>query len=117
MNIHHIALRVADPARARTFYEGVLGLELVRTHEDEHGLRSVWFRVGTAIVMLERELRISPVRAGSGHVLAFAVDDLRVWRERLASHGVEIETATEYTLYVRDLDGHGVAMSVYDSAR
>ena len=113
MRIHHLALRVADPERAAAFYSGVLGLAEQRRLEEGGRLRAIWLRAGEALLMLERELRGAGASEGSGHLVAFAVDDLAGWREKLARAGVPVEDHTEFTLYVRDADGHRVGLSCY----
>ncbi|HLE69877.1 MAG TPA: VOC family protein [Vicinamibacteria bacterium] len=109
MRIHHIALRVRDLEVAREFYCGLLGLEEMK----RDGSRSVWLRAGDAILMLERTLRGRGPDAGSGHVLALAAEDLARWEEKLADAGIPIEDRSGETLFVRDPDGHRVALSVY----
>jgi catechol 2,3-dioxygenase-like lactoylglutathione lyase family enzyme len=111
--IHHLALRVADLERARAFYSDLLGLPERRRLEDERGLRAIWLQAGEALLMLERELRGRGETAGSGHLLAFAVDDLAPWAEKLRAAGVPVDDRTEHTLYFRDPDGHRVGVSAY----
>ena len=109
MRIHHIALRVRDLEAAREFYCGLLGLKEMK----RDGSRSVWLRAGDAVLMLERTLRGTGPDAGSGHVLALAAEDLELWEEKLAPAGVSIDDRTPHTLFVRDPDGHRVALSLY----
>jgi glyoxylase I family protein len=109
--IHHLALRVSDPERARAFYADLLGLAERRRVEDAHGLRAVWLDAGPVVLMLERELRSPGAESGSGHLLALAVADLVAWEERLRAAGVAVEDRTEHTLYFRDPDGHRVGLS------
>ncbi|HUG54719.1 MAG TPA: VOC family protein [Vicinamibacteria bacterium] len=112
--VHHVALRVSDPERSLQFYGGVLGLPEVRRFATREGqVRSIWVQVGGVVVMLEREIRGAGPPAGSGHVLAFAVDDLAEWQDRLAQAGVVPDDRTASTLFVRDPDGHRVGLSVY----
>ena len=110
--IHHVALRVADPARSLAFYGGVLGLTETRRFDEGGRVRSIWMSVGGAVVMLEREIK-GGGSEGSGHVLVFAVSDLAVWESRLAAAGVAIADRTAATLYVIDPDGHRVGLSVF----
>jgi catechol 2,3-dioxygenase-like lactoylglutathione lyase family enzyme len=111
--IHHVALRVSDLERARRFYCEVLGLREARRFDDGGVPRSIWLRVGPAMLMLETRLKGAGSLVGSGHVLALAVDDLRAWETKLAAGGVAIEDRTAATLFLRDPDGHRVALSVY----
>ena len=113
MRIHHIALRVRDLEGAREFYCGLLGLEEMK----RDGSRSIWLRAGDAVLMLERTLRGTGPDAGSGHVLALAAEDLARWEQKLAAAGIPIEDRTPYTLFVRDPDGHRVALSRYEFQR
>jgi catechol 2,3-dioxygenase-like lactoylglutathione lyase family enzyme len=113
--LHHVALRVADPERSLAFYGGVLGLpETRRIHEEGGRLRSVWVATGDAVIMLEREVKGPGPATGSGHVLAFAIDDVPAWEARLGAAGIAIVDRTAATLYVSDPDGHRVGLSVFD---
>ncbi len=113
MRIHHVALRVADCARAADFYTGLLGLPELRRFAGDGGPRAVWVWAGDAVIMLERTLKGAGEDKGTGHVLVLAVDDLAVWEARLREAGVPVDDRTAYTLYVRDPDGHRVGLSVY----
>ena len=108
MNLHHVALRVADPEAAAGFYGGLLGLAVIGRSD-----AAVWLRSGETVLMLERRLRGDGATTGSGHLLAFAVDDLAEWERRLAARGVRIEDRTDFTLYLRDPDGHRVGLSAF----
>jgi len=113
LRIHHLALRVSDVPRAVAFYAGLLGLPELRRLEEKGAVRAVWLRAGETILMLESGLRGAGPAEGSGHLLAFAVEDLAAWEARLAAAGVAVDDRTPYTLYVRDPDGHRVGLSVY----
>ena len=111
MRIHHLALRVRDPERAATFYGGLLGLPLLRRNDEAGVLRSLWLGAGDSVLMLERALAGADDEGGSGHLLAFAVEDLEAWEARLREAGVRVDGRTAHTLYVRDPDGHRVGLS------
>jgi catechol 2,3-dioxygenase-like lactoylglutathione lyase family enzyme len=111
MRIHHLALRVRDLERAAAFYGGLLGLPVLQRNDEAGVLRSLWLGAGESVLMLERALAGAGEGAGSGHLLAFAVEDLEVWEARLREAGVTIDGRTPHTLYLRDPDGHRVGLS------
>ena len=112
--LHHLALRVRDPEASARFYGAVLGLPEVRRFDGPEGrLRSIWLRMGSAVLMLEREIKIDGA-SGTGHVLVLRVEELPSWESRLAAAGVEIADRTAATLFFLDPDGHRVGLSVYD---
>jgi catechol 2,3-dioxygenase-like lactoylglutathione lyase family enzyme len=113
VRIHHLALRVADVVRSRDFYSDVLGLRELRRSHAGGMLRSIWLSAGASVLMLERGLACGGSETGSGHLLAFAVDDLDAWQARLEAAGVVIDSRGSATLYFRDPDGHRVGLSVY----
>jgi catechol 2,3-dioxygenase-like lactoylglutathione lyase family enzyme len=113
MRLHHVALRVADCDRSLAFYSGLLGLPEVLRLEDGGVVRAVWLAAGETVVMLERALRGAGPATGSGHVLAFAADDLALWERRLATAAIPVDDRTAQTLFVHDPDGHRVGLSVY----
>jgi len=117
VRIHHLALRVADVDRAVAFYAGVLGLRAVERPAAAARVDAAWLAAGGTILMLERRLRGRGATAGSGHLLALAVDDLGDWEARLAAAGVVIEDRTRYTLYLRDPDGHRLGLTTFPGRR
>ncbi|HET7746887.1 MAG TPA: VOC family protein [Vicinamibacteria bacterium] len=115
--IHHVALRVRSPERSVEFYSGVLGLPEVRRFPADDGLRAIWVRAGSVVLMLERQLRGSGPPAGSGHLLAIEAASLAEWDGRLARAGIPVDDRTEFTLYVQDPDGHRVGLTVFPRER
>ncbi|HFE44364.1 MAG TPA: lactoylglutathione lyase [Nannocystis exedens] len=120
--VHHLALRVASPERSAAFYSGLLGLDELRRQTDDRGhLCAIWLDLGGGqggpILMLERALRGGGASVGSGHVLALAIDDLAEAVISLEVAGIAIDDRTDYTLFVRDPDGHRVGLSVFDRHR
>lgn len=115
---HHIALKSNDPGRLAEFYRAVLGLEEVTRHRDERGLRSVWFRVGDGLVMIERSEAggESPPFSSDPpglHLLALRISarDRARWVAHLEATGQPILARTDYSLYFADPDGHRMALS------
>ena len=117
LRLHHVALRVADCEASLALYSGVLGLRETRRSQGADGVASVWVQAGEMVLMLERRLRGAGAETGSGHLLAFAVDDLREWELKLAQAGVVVEDRTTHTLYLRDPDGHRLGLTTYPDAR
>ncbi|HEX2556547.1 MAG TPA: VOC family protein [Microvirga sp.] len=114
------ALYVDDLARARAFYETVLGLRPhfadARLCAFDAGGRSVLllFLRGSTLETVTMPGGTIPPHDGSGpiHVgLAVAAEDLPSWEAHLAAHGVAIEGRATWrrggtSLYFRDPDGH-----------
>ena len=116
------SLYVDDMARARAFYETVLGLSPM--FEDERltaypvGDRSalLLFLRGatTETVHLPGDMGEIPPHDGHGPLhcaLAIAAADLPGWEARLGLHGVVVEARTHWprgstSVYFRDPDGH-----------
>ena len=104
------SLYVDDLARSVRFYETVLGLELIAS--DAERLRAMG--VGGRQVLLLFQKGASPDHDGSGQLhVAFSISasDLAEWEQRLAEHGVGVESRTTWprggqSLYFRDPDGH-----------
>jgi len=121
--LHHIAIQCRDlPAMVR-FYERALRLRVERRWpsdrpEDRGGDRSVWLRLGTGVVALERCTGASTVvdwqsdKPGM-HLLALEISwqNRGVWRDHLVYCGAEIAFESAWTLYVRDPEGNRIGLS------
>jgi catechol 2,3-dioxygenase-like lactoylglutathione lyase family enzyme len=83
----HPTLMVSDVARARAFYEGQLGLEVVR----EAG-PYIFLRAGSGQLALVARASVTP---GGATVCAFEVEDLSATISALRARGVVFE---EYDL-------------------
>jgi glyoxylase I family protein len=116
--LHHLAVVVADLAKAERFYVEVLGLPVLRRWDDASGSpRSVWVElVGGGFLAIERagasEARRTDEAPGF-HCVAFGITagERERWRTRMAEAGHPVERETPSTLYVRDPDGNLVALS------
>ena len=111
LRIHHLALRTRDVARLESFYVRVCDFK-IRKRDDARG--SVWLDLRSAVLMIEQADEDEPqVPPGSKELMAFAVDDVEIWRKRLAALGIDVEAETQHTLYFRDPDGRRIAVSNY----
>ena len=114
------SLYVDDLAAAESFYNGILGLEVVRRSEG----RGIAFRCGSAVLLVaDPDVTIIPDRAvpatgakGPGHVAFGVGSHLDELREHLERCGVEIETEVWHgghlSIYVRDPAGNSVEFGV-----
>lgn len=114
--VYETVVYASDLEAATAFYRDVLGLREV----DDGAFR---LDNGGVLLLFDPARSAQPGRlvpshgpsAGSVHV-AFAVDELEPWRERLAAAGVEIEHEHEWargggrSLYVRDPAGNSVEL-------
>ena len=126
LNVLETILYVDDMARARAFYEHVMGLE-AGIHDD----LMTAYRVGNTMLLLfvrgsrlqDQEMPngdLIPPHDGSGPAhFAFAVaeKDIEVWRKHLHRHGVVIVSTVRWersgttSLYFHDPDGHVVELA------
>jgi catechol 2,3-dioxygenase-like lactoylglutathione lyase family enzyme len=114
------ALYTDDLARARVFYEEVLGLTLLTSDARflafDVGGRSVLllFLRGSTRETLQLPGGTIPPHDGNGPIhMAFAIAaaELPAWETRLGAQGVAIEGRTDWprggkSIYFRDPDGH-----------
>jgi catechol 2,3-dioxygenase-like lactoylglutathione lyase family enzyme len=114
-----LALGTADVGRLAQFYGEQLELrEVTRHHRADGALRSVWFDLGGAILMIEHGVEqprhVDGVGAGL-FLIAIAVEAAQRehFERRLERAGALIESRTEWTSYARDPDGNRVAISAY----
>ena len=88
VNIHHIQITIApgDEMAAREFYCGLLDLPEVEKPDSLKGRGGFWVQVGDRQLHIGTEEGVDRKRT-KAHV-AYQVDDLETWRERLATAGV-----------------------------
>lgn len=123
--IHHVTAMASDPQRNRDFYEGVLGLRLVKTtvNFDDPGTYHLYYGDGLGspgtILTFFPIPGIRPGVPGVGVVdrvsLAVPVGALGSWRTRLERHGVEVATIDATRIGFRDPDGMGLALAESDA--
>jgi glyoxylase I family protein len=122
--VHHVAVKVADLARAEAFYVSVLGLPVLRRWPtaDGQGERSLWLDLGQgAFLALERASDVETAKAEDlpgMHLLALAIarGDSAAWEARLAQAGFPVYQRTDFTLYVRDPEGNRIGLSHWPEA-
>jgi catechol 2,3-dioxygenase-like lactoylglutathione lyase family enzyme len=115
---HHISFSIADLARSKHFYGGVLGLaEIPRP---QMGIGGAWYGTGDTEVHLivkpegvdagQPPSKLTPV---ADHA-AFQIDDYDAAVTHLRSAGLEVleTTRTQGQLWVRDPDGHVIELIV-----
>ena len=123
--IHHIAVKVADLARAETFYAGLLGLPVLRRWPvpDGKGERSLWLDLGAgAFLALERADQIESTKAEDSpglHLVALHISrgERESWIAKLTQAGHPVYQQTDYTIYVRDPEGNRLGLSHWPEAR
>jgi predicted enzyme related to lactoylglutathione lyase len=108
-----VELRVRDWGAALAWYRDVLGLDLLlRVDADAFAL----FAAGPVRVALKGGKGQPGASATGGALLAFEVDDLDAWIERLARHGAAadgpVKTSPEgyRRALFRDPDGHELSL-------
>jgi glyoxylase I family protein len=124
--LHHVTLICKDLERSTAFYRNLLGMRMVKqtVSDDDRDARHLFFgdeegSPGTLVTCLEYpSLEPGTVGTGSTHHFALAVeteDELRAWRDYLASQGVPctdvMDRALFKSVYLRDPDGHIVELA------
>lgn len=115
MNINEIAFScypVTDMSRARTFYEGVLGLKATMDHQME-GAHWVEYDIGAGTLALGMAPGMNPSPEGCS--VGLEVEDFDGSVAELRAAGVEFvfgpfETPVCHMAFVRDPDGNSVCI-------
>lgn len=118
LRLHHLAVKTQNLAKSEAFYVSVLGLPVLKRHEDARGPRSLWLGLGdSAFLAVERaDAPEAPKRlddAAGWHCVALTMDvsERASWMAKLEAAGHPIFHQTPYSIYVRDPDGAVVALS------
>jgi glyoxylase I family protein len=118
MGAHHVSFPVRNLARARAFYEGVLGLR--EKPRPNFPFPGVWYQAGACEVHLIETPASLDVGAPApalnpmaGHA-AFAIQDYAAMLAHVKSRDLEVlETSPEQgQMWVRDPDGHIIELIV-----
>ena len=110
--LHHVSFPVSDLARARRFYEDVLGVEEIE--RPDLGRPGIWYRAGaTEIHLIETPQGVdvgsrAPGLNPLGPHTAFAIEDYESTLSELRERGIEVlETnADAGQMWIRDPDGN-----------
>ena len=88
LGLHHaqITIATADEAAARAFYVDFLGLTEIQKPDSLRGRGGFWLRAGDSVVHVGVEEGVD--RAATKAHLAYRVDDLSAWRDRLHERGI-----------------------------
>ena len=111
----HTAVLVADIQRAEQFYGNVLGLSKVDRTLKYPG---AWYQVGAYQIHLIEDTDTTVTlqnaeKLGRNRHVAFGVADLDAAKERLQSHGCEVQMSASgrAALFTQDPDGNVIELS------
>ncbi|BAN35496.1 glyoxalase [Sulfuricella sp. T08] len=112
----HASLLVSDLARARTFYENVLGLT-PSSARPEMSFDGVWYEIGAQQIHLLALPNPDPVEGRPAHGgrdrhIALAINDLTVLKQTLDLAGVAytLSSSGRPALFCRDPDGNAIEL-------
>ncbi len=112
VNLLHASLLVADLARSRAFYEGVLGLH-ASAARPEMSFSGIWYDVGSAqihLICLPNPDPVSgrPAHGGRDRHTALGVRNWHALQQRLdaAALPYTLSQSGRSALFVRDPDGN-----------
>lgn len=99
--IHHVQITIPKGTEdaARDFYCGVLGLPEIEKPDSLKGRGGLWVQVGDRAVHIGTEDGFDRLTT-KAHI-AYEVEDLAVWRDRLAQEGITAETGVPIPGYDR----------------
>lgn len=119
LQLHHIALGALQVEQLAEFYRRAFRLPEVARHLTSGGsLRSIWLRLGSAVLMIEhtehRRALVEGLATGP-FLLAFSIrpEEREELEARLRELGAPPQSRTEFTSYFRDPEGNRVALSCY----
>lgn len=121
--INHIAVKTSDLARAEHFYVQIVGLSVLKRHNDASGKpRSVWCELKTGFLAIEKAESARAVKHDAepgwhGVMFGISVEERTSMMAHCERHGAPVIKETDFTFYVRDPDGNMVGFSHYPQSR
>jgi len=116
VSLLHASLMVSDLARARAFYEGVLGLK-PNPARPEMSFTGIWYDIGTAqihLICLPNPDPVGgrPLHGGRDRHTALGIRDWDGLRIRLDAAGLPytLSQSGRSALFVRDPDGNALEL-------
>jgi catechol 2,3-dioxygenase-like lactoylglutathione lyase family enzyme len=99
--LHHVQITIPKgaEAEARTFYCDVLGLREIEKPDAVKGRGGFWLTVGDQQIHVGAEDGVDRTKT-KAH-LAYEVDDIEYWCEKLRQHGIEIGDSVPIPGYER----------------
>ncbi|WP_016756970.1 hypothetical protein [Leptospira santarosai] len=104
--IHHIAIGSPNINILEKFYESLPGFKKIRENKNpDQSIRSVWFRAGDTILMIEIDTSVKGPKALILSTSCLKSADLKSLPKWIQE--------TEYTKYFKDPDGNLLGYSSY----
>lgn len=115
LGIHHTSFLTGDLAKARQFYEGVLGLALA-DNRPQMGYEGVWYNISPTqqlhlMLLPNPEAGLQrPTHGGRDRHVAFVVSDMTKLTERLRAAGIACTQSQSgrRAIFCRDPDGNAL---------
>lgn len=89
--IHHVQISVdhGDEEKAKEFYSELFGFKELKRPESLNSIKSFWLQVGPNQLHVRSEENSS--RESSSDHVAYQVDNLKEFKEKVLSYGLEIK--------------------------
>ena len=104
MKLGHIELLVKDPLQSKSFYEDVLGFELVHNQDDKF----IWLQSGGIEILLRpgQNIEHTDYFYHSSTNMVLYVDDVEKAKTQLLQNGIELRGEDQKCPLFQDMDGN-----------
>lgn len=101
IGLHHVQITIPVGAEdeARKFYCGVLGLNEIPKPVELIGRGGFWVQLGDKQIHVGTENGVD--RTATKSHIAYLVDDLNTWREKLQDYGIDIKAGIQIPNFQR----------------